>query len=91
MGSLAAVRMMSEYQRGFSDGFAAAVAQSPRGNGDNQPTTADGFRVGKCMRIAVTLPDDLFAEVKERALQNGRSMSAEIRDALNIQQRAGEK
>jgi hypothetical protein len=81
--------MMSEYQQGFSDGFAAAVRQSPRRNGDDQPTVAEGFKIGRCTRIAVTLPDALFVVIKERAQRNGRSMSAEIRAALSSGKQTG--
>jgi hypothetical protein len=73
---------MTDYERGFEAGFAAAArtAEAPR-------TIAAGYEpdgTGKVKRIAIGFPAELFEFVRARAVANCRSFGAEVRELIAL-------
>lgn len=74
--------MDGEYQRGFNDGFSAAIERSekrtsfyPAGYRD------DAMRSGQ-HKISIAFPDDVFSRIRDLAAQNNRSFAAEVRQIV---------
>lgn len=69
---------MTEYERGFNEGFAAALQRSGKASCGN------GFNEGPRKKLAVSFSEEEFSRVAGLAKHKGISLGAAVREMIGL-------
>ena len=69
---------MTDYERGFSEGFAAALERMETG------PHGSGYKEGCRNKLAVSFPDEQFAAITRRAKERRISLGAAVREMIGL-------